>query len=876
MAGRSSGARRTAETVQRAGRGGLGSRRAMGGDDRDEEISPMSATMLLPMEFDLDRSLGEDGVSEKDLKTLMRLGKRDIMPPPMPVRHSDNLLALVKPAALDKLANDLLREVQSAARSRAPWMRAMADGIKRLGFDRTGSPMRNTPFKGSSAVVHPAFAQACVDLQARTSAQLCPPSGPAKTVIIGDETPDLVDRCDRVESFMNYQCTTQIREWRSEKERALMMVGPEGSTFFKLWYDRSLRRPRAAYIPAEDVIIPYAASDHMTSPLVAEVLRKLPSDVREHVRSRDWADHDFGAPDYEGRSNVVSATDRVTGIEPDGEQILEHEPLIYYECQVKRAIPGLELDPKGRPMESEFLVTVCKASRCIVAIRRNWSELDPVRERFQLLHHYKAFPWRGVYGIGLYHLIGGLSIAATGALRALLDTGHWQNAVGGFKLKGARTSAQTIERSPGQWVDIEAPAAIDDIRKVLMQDPHEGPSEVLFELLKFLADSASKFASVALAEVAESNANVPVGTTMARLDEASRVFSAIYQRLHAVQDLELKALYKINRATLSQQLSLLPSDAPMVRVPGPPEEPGGPAEPGDFNVSISVQPVSDPHTHSAIQRTMQHQARLDLARNARMDGIEVDLRGAYLDAAKGMKLPEPESLFPEPPPPLPPGDPFSENLKLSQGARIEAGPTQDHDIHLIVHLARLSLPNVLMSPMAVPLLAHIEEHLTYGALALALAGKMATNAPSAPANQAAKPADAGEWYLKWIEMLRPLVQPPAEPGVQALVEAEKAKTQAHREEADIKVEATKEIEGVKVAAQKDIIAAELQAKLIEIRAKQDQHNLAEATKLQTAREAAASRERIAAAEIAAKTVQERNKPAPATAGRKPVAGKKRR
>lgn len=872
---RSSGARRVAATIPLRSSNGRGAFAPAQGDDPEDQISPMSATMLLPLDMDVDRSLGEDGISERDVNSVVQMGERTRRKAKLPVRHTDNLIELVDPAVLDRLAVDLLREVESAARSRRGWMKAMADGIKRLGFDRTASDTRSVPFRGSSAVVHPAFAQACVDMQARTSAQLCPPSGPCKAVVVGDETAEIADRADRVSAYMNYQCTTQIREWRAEKERALMMVGPEGSTFFKVWYDRSLRRPRAAYVPAEDVIIPYAATDHMTSPLVAEVLRKLPTDVREHIRSEDWVDHDIGAPDYEGRGEVREASDRVSGSEPDGDQILEHEPLVYLECQVKRAIRGLELDSKGRPIESEYLVTVSKASRQVVAIRRNWAETDPVRERFHLLHHYKAFPWRGVYGIGLYHLIGGLSVAATGALRALLDSGHWVNAPGGYKLKSGRTNSQTIDRAPGQWPEIEAPANIDDIRKIMMPDPHPGPSTVLYQLLEFLVDSANKFASVALTEVAESNANVPVGTTMARLDEASRVFSAVYQRLHAVQDQELKALYRINRATIEQQLTLLPSDAPLVRLPGPPAEPGQPAEPGDFNVSISVQPVSDPHTHSAIQRTMQHQARLELARSAMADGIKVDLRGAYVDAAKGMQLPEVDALFPDPPPPLPPGDPFSENLKLSEGATIEAGATQDHDLHLFVHIARLSLPNVLMSPMAGPMLAHIEKHLTLGALAHAAAGYAKANGLVDPTSEAAKrePADPGEWYLNWIEQLRPLVQPPADPGVQALVEAEKAKTEANREEAEIEIDAKKEIAAVEVMAKKDIIAAQLKAKLIEIRAQHDQSALSEATKLQSAREANASRERIAGATIAAKAA-EPPKPPP-TAGGKPVARKKR-
>jgi hypothetical protein len=839
---RSSGVRRRAQTVMPMQRSAFGSPTAV---NQDLQFG-MGQRLELPMrdvsfdpnpgEFDpadMDRPANLPGdVSEGQLKT------------PLPVKHGDNLIALVPPERLQKLGADLVHEVEVAQRAREPWLRIMQEGIKRLGFDRQADT-RSNPFPGSSAVTHPAFAQACIDLQARVSSQLCPPSGPAKCVVIGEETPELADRADRVADFLNYQCTKQIREWRSETERCLMMVGPEGSTFKKQWFDRTLRRPRVAYIPAENIIIPYGASDHMTSPLVAEIMRKMRGEVRRHIKSGDWAKHEIGMADSEGHGDIAEAADRVVGQQSSGEQLEEYDHYTYYECQVTRRIAGIDGN-----LEGEYLVTVQKSTMAVVAIRRNWSQDDPIKERFHLLHHYKAWPWRGVYGIGLYHLIGGLSKAATGALRAILDSAHWQNAPGGYRLKASRQSGGKIVRAPGDVVEIEAPPGVHDIRDVIMADPHPGPSPVLFELLGFLADAASSFANVALTEVAESNANVPVGTTMARLDEASRVFSGLYQRLHEVQGQELQALYEIDRATIDLQLTVLPSSAPLVRQPGPPPGPDMKAEPGDFNVSINVMPVSDPHTHSAIQRTMQHQARLDLARAAMSDGVKVDIRGAYVDAARGMQLPEPESLFPEDPPPLPPGDPFSENLKLAQGAQITAGGDQDHDIHLMVHLARLSLPMTIGTPAGGALLAHIEQHLTYGAVMLDLTHN------TAPALAKAKGIpDAGEWYQGWIEQLQPLLVPPADPGVAALAKAEEAKVEADKERTAIETDAKKQIVAVETAAKLKVVDAQLGAKLQEIDASHDEHALTEGTKLQTSREANASRERVAAAQIGAKAAE---------------------
>ena len=431
--------------------------------------------------------------------------------------HGANLAEVLSEDQRLVLGQELWRELEAADASRAEWRMLASEGVRRLGLDRH-LDKRNDPFPGASAVVHPAFAQACVDLQARLAAQLCPPSGPVKTVVVGKQTEEANDRADRVAAYMNWQCSEQIEEWRRETERALMMLGVEGSTFKKQWYDPILKRPRVMYVPADDVIIPYGAADEMTAPIVGERMRKLGDQIDELIEAKEWMDHDRGHPNTIARTPVQESTEDVIGTSPHGDSVPALEHYAYFEIQTRRKIPGLE------PGMAEYLITISEYGDKVVSIRRNWIESDPLKQRFRLFHHYRLFPFRGVYGLGFYHLVGGLSIAATGALRALLDSAHWQTMPGGYRLKQSRTSGQTVLRKPGQYVELDVPG-VRDIREIVMRDPHEGPSAVLYELLGFLSDGVKEFASIALKEVAESNANVPVGTTLARLDEGSRVYS---------------------------------------------------------------------------------------------------------------------------------------------------------------------------------------------------------------------------------------------------------------------------------------------------------------------------------------------------------------
>ena len=851
MARSSSGARRLAASAARPPRGAFAGLGVAEPDELDVGLMrPDAATMRFDVSmFGQDPDEGpklDNPELYADFKGQPKrpAGGIDAIP------HGANLAELLSDERLTELGKDLWRELEAADASRAEWRMLASEGVRRLGLDRH-LDKRNDPFPGASAVVHPAFAQACVDLQARRAAQLCPPSGPVKTVVVGKQTEAANERADRIAAFMNWQCTEQMEEWRREKERALMMLGVEGSTFLKQWYDPVLKRPRVMYVPADDVIIPYGSADEMTAPIVGERMRKLGDQIDELIDSGAWLEHERGHPNTIARSQVQESTEDVQGVSPHGDSVPSLEHYAYYEIQTRRRIDGLEAGP------AEYLITISEYGNKVVSIRRNWVASDPLRQRFRLFHHYRLFPFRGVYGLGFYHLVGGLSIAATGSLRALLDSAHWQTMPGGYRLKQSKVNGSTVVRKPGQYVEVEA-AGVRDIREIIMRDPHDGPSPVLYELLGFLSDGVKEFASIALKEVAESNANVPVGTTLARLDEGSRVYSGVYQRQHETQGREFRALYQINVVTIAEQMEIARFDMPDLQE-------------GDFGPGMQVVPVSDPHTHSQVQRSMQHQTRIELGRAAKADGINVDLRSVYVDAAKGMQLQDVEEMFPEDPQPMSGQDPFTENLLFASGKKCVADPAQNHDQHLFLHLQLFRLPGFVGTPAGMGLLENVHQHLALGAATHALMAKKRNEAIDAGEEvDPSEPVDAFQWYASWVDQLAPLMVQPTDPAVERLAAVEEAKTEQRKEEIQAKLDADKQITAVETAAKLKIVDAQNQAKLEEIAANHDQKQLSDAYNLQASRERNATTERVAAANISAKAAEP---PRPPPAGPNAVTGK---
>jgi hypothetical protein len=742
--------------------------------------------------------------------------------------HLANLAQLLTPEERGALALELLEELRESERARQPFHDQMVRGIKALGFDRD-KDKRSDPFPGASGVIHPAFAQAMVDMHARTAAQLSPASGPCRTVVLGKRSEEEIDRADRVARHINWQCTEQMREWQEEHDRLLMLVGAEGSSFKKLWYDPVLYRPRSQYIPSEYIVMPYSASDVMTSPIVGEKMLKTEQDVGEMMRSEFWLRHDIGAPCADVRTPISDALDQITGRFDPGNQIRRYATYRYWECQCTRAL-GSKID--GGRM-GEYLITVAESAQTVVAIRRHWRRDDRLRERRSMLQHYKLFPWAGPYGLGLWHLIGGLGQSATGALRALLDSAHWQNMPGGFRLAGSRLSGGTIQRRPGDYPEIQVPSTgIKDIRSVIMPDPHTGPSQVLFELLGFLVETSEKFASIALQESAEGSANTPVGTTLARIDEGSRVYSEVFRRLHTAEGRELKEIFEIDKETIHQQMFYYTFTEPEITIE-------------DFRGGISIVPVSDPKSYSQLQRAMQADARLQLVLQAVQAGVEgIDMRAAFDAAAKALQLNDAAELFPKPKNPIS-ADPFTENMAAMQGVPLAAKENQPHEEHMLVHLAALSLPGMATTPVGKVLFENYMDHASMAALWMATA-QMAQQQAGVPPGGMTQFPDPGTWYALKMKALEPALLPPPDPAAAKLAQVEDAKTEAARERTQLETQAKIAVEQEHSRLKLVELQAMHAAKMAEIQAGQHDHAVDSATKLTLGARANASKERTEA------------------------------
>ena len=824
----------------------------VGSGDLPDKIESGGAVLPrydMPLEdepTDTDRVLAAARERESDMAVLGRRAEAGAGG-----KHGDNLALLLSDEQRKTLGYEIKREIDIAKRSRLSWIDLMVKAVKRLGFDRE-TEKRSDPFPGASAVVHPAFAQACVDFQARAAGQLCPPDGPAKASVEGKSEPQREEAAERVARFLNWQCTRQMPEWAAEKERLLMMLPAEGSSFLKLWYDPVLQRPRVAYVSSEFIIAPFGASDEMTTPLLAEEIRLLDHERKANVASRYWLPHEPGQPPALQPSELEAARKKVTGLEPAGEASDLQGAHVYYEAQVRRVIPGLEGD-----QAFEWIVTICATTDEVVAIYRNWDSADPARERRRMLLHYKMFPWDGFYGIGLFHLIGGLTQAATGSLRALLDQAMAATLGGGLIMGHKKANGGTITVAPGTYANVDV-AGVDDIRKAVMPDIFGEPSAVLFELLQFVVGAAGEFASVALKEVAETNANVPVGTTLARLDEGSRVYSGIYRRLHRVQALELETLYKIDAKTLPKQLAVRPYHDPELT-------------PADFGPDISVAPVSDPNTYSTIQRQMKAQARKQAAIEAAQLGVKVNMRNAIVAACEAQDLPDLEELFPEDPEPFS-GAPFEENLAALRGAPLATQPADDDDAHLTVHLPAAMLPGAIATPPGQAVVTHMQEHAAKGAMKIATAISLAKEKGADPA--ALGLVDPAQWYTSWMERIGQCMLPPPDPAVAAVAEVEKEKVKATKEKTQVDAAAKIEVAEKQSQLKLRELEAEHQNKMEELDRADDHEEARITADVQMKREAIASQERQKAADIMAKAATPPPPKPDMPPGRPGAAGKK--
>jgi len=599
-----------------------------------------------------------------------------------------NLAETMSETELSEIARTYLDMVAKDKEARKKRDEQYEEGIRRtgLGDDAPGGAQ----FQGATKVVHPMLTEACVDFAARAIKELFPPNGPVKDFIPGEPNGEKVKKAKRKTQFMNWQLTTQSPEFRAELEQLLTQVPLGGAQYLKVTWNEPRNRPDFLFVPIDDMYLPFAATNFYSAQRKTHVQYLTQLDYQRRVKQGMYRDVDLAPVSMEPEfSKAEKANMKIEG---RNESSYNEDGLrTVYEIYVISDIEGDEALP--------YIVTVDKTTSKVLSIYRNWDELDEAQEELQWFVEFPFVPWRGAYPIGLPHMVGGLSAAATGTLRALLDSAHISNSQTMLKLKGGSKGGQSLEIQPTQVMEIEGGLAADDIRKLIMPLPYSPPNPVLFSLLGFLVDAGKGVIRTTMEDIADGNPNAPVGTTLAKLEQGMVVFSAIHARMHNSMAKMLGILHRLNAMYLNDE------DIE--------DEVGEElASRQDFEGPLDVVPVSDPNIFSEAQRFAQVQAVAQ--RSAQLPQL-YNLRKVEERILETLKIPNAKDLLN---PAMEPKEQnaVNENVAATMGRAIVAFPEQDHIAHLKTHLAYLMNPVLGMNPLIAPtfipaILNHIKEHI---------------------------------------------------------------------------------------------------------------------------------------------------------------------
>lgn len=630
-------------------------------------------------------------------------GERDDKEPPDQTFYA-NLAEVLPPTVREKIATDILRRIEEDRDSRKKRDEQYEEGIRRtgLGKDAPGG----ADFEGASRVVHPMMQEACIDYESRVIKELMPVEGPVKPNVLGEPTAEKVAKADRVTEHMNYQITQQIREARAVMETTLTQVPLGGSQFIRLRYDHRLKRQCWEFASVDKVHVPANAADFQSAHRKTFEDSVSAVEFRHRVDQGMYLDLDLAPPSQTpDPSKSETASQKVEGLDPpalnlDGNRNL-FETTIYLE--VTEDMAEVLKEPEEAGGLYPYLITIDESTKQMLSCYRNWEDGDEAREMIDVLYEFPFIPWRGALGIGFPHIIGGLSAAATGALRALLDSAHASNAIGGYILKGAGAGGQTRQPSIGTFTELDGSLETDDIRKRVLPFSFSQPSPVLFQLLGFVTEAAKGVVRTSLDDTpADTNTNMPVGTQMSRVEQGLVVFSAVYGRAHAAFTRLIAGMYRLNRLYLPAVLKVDASGKEiMVRR-------------ADYQGPCNVEPVSNPTIYSDQQRF----AQLNYIQGRATAVPQLyKMREVELAGLKLMKWPDPESLLvPQPQPHE--LNAVNENLALTLGQPVQAFPEQNHLAHLQVLLDYMKSPalgsNPLIAPSFLPgALKHAVEHIAY-------------------------------------------------------------------------------------------------------------------------------------------------------------------
>ena len=605
-----------------------------------------------------------------------------------------NLAEVLDDAVLEGLATEYLDLIEVDKESRKQRDKQYEEGLRRtgLGKDAPGG----ATFDGASKVVHPIMAEACVDFAASSSKELLPPDGIVKSNIKGNADRIKEETAARKVDFLNWQLSEQVPEYRDEMEQLLTQLPLGGSQFLKWRFDTEQKRPTCEWVAIDNIYLPYATTNFYTSPRVTEVQDITEDTFLQRVEAGIYCDIDTDyssdAPLTE-QTGAQKANNKIEGKEDPSKNIDGLRRVYEITCYIR-----LDDDSETDGRRAPYILTIDETTSKVVGLYRNWECNDEKLEKLDWYVEFKFIPWRGAYAIGLPHLIGGLSAALTGALRALLDAAHINNSQTLLKLKGGRIGGQSDRIEPTQVVEIEGAPGVDDVRKLAMPMPFNQPSSVLFNLLGWLTDAAKGVVSTAEEKIGEANNNMPVGTAQALIEQGAKVFSSIHARLHRSQAKSLAIISRLNHWYLNEMDN----------------QSGSEIQIRDFAANNDIRPVSDPNIFSETQRVAQNQALLQMATSA-PPGM-FDIRAVYRRVLGQLKVPSIDEVLPNPMG-AKESNPALENVSMTMGRPAAAYPDQDHISHIKIHLAYANDPayggNPVIGPTFAPnALEHIKQHLT--------------------------------------------------------------------------------------------------------------------------------------------------------------------
>ena len=607
-----------------------------------------------------------------------------------------NLVDYLDESVVTGIVTDLIGDYDDDVNSRKDWMQTYVDGLELLGMK---IEERADPWIGACGVYHPLLSEALVKFQAEIMMSTFPAAGPVKTQIIGKETPEKKDAATRVQDDMNYQLTDVMTEFRPEHERMVWGLGLSGNAFKKVYFDPSFDRQTSIFVPAEDLVVPYGASDIQTSPRVTHVMRKTENELRKLQVAGFYADIDLGEP-----NNTLDEVEKKIA-EKMGFRALSDDRYKILEMNVELDLEGYEhTDKDGEPtgIALPYIVTVEYGSMKCLAIRRNWKQGDKLHTKRQHYVHYGYVPGFGFYCFGLIHLVGAFAKSGTSILRQLVDAGTLANLPGGFKTRGLRVKGDDTPIGPAEWRDVDVPSGT--IAENIMALPYKEPSQVLAGLLDKIVEEGRKFASAADIQVADMSANSPVGTTLAILERQLKVMTAVQARIHYSFKQELALLRDIIRDYTPSEYSYQP------------EEGSRKAKQSDYDL-VDVIPVSDPNAATMAQKIVQYQAVIQLSQQAPQIYDLPQLHRQMLDVL-GIK--NAQKLVPLPDDEMP-KDPVSENMAALKGMPMKAFIYQDQQAHIATHQTFMQDPLIMktigQNPQANMIMAsmqaHIAEHLGF-------------------------------------------------------------------------------------------------------------------------------------------------------------------